>query len=276
MASAPARRWCFTVNNYTDDDCAKIAAWPVRYSVVGKERGGATSTPHLQGFVIWTGTKRLAACKLMHAAAHWEVAKGTNEQAADYCKKDGDFLEYGTMPKPAGETEQLRWKGALDSAKRGALEEIPEDILVRYYRTFKEIRKDFMSKPDDVDDVTGIWMWGPPGVGKSHKARVDYPGAYLKMQNKWWDGYQNEENVILDDFDSKELGHLLKIWADKYSFLAETKGGAIHIRPKKVVITSNHPIKNILWADVEMQHAIQRRFLEIHITQRADQPEGRV
>jgi hypothetical protein len=65
----------------------------------------------------------------------------------------------------------------------------------------------------------------------------------------------------MDDFDCGKLGHLLKIWADRYPFNAETKGGMLAIRPKKLVITSNYsPDDPKFEWDAEETAAIKRRF----------------
>lgn len=260
-----SRRWCFTLNNYTEEEYEALVKYEAVYKVIGKEVG-QQGTPHLQGFIILPRMFRLSAMKKISSRAHWEIARGTSEEAARYCKKDGDYVEQGECPLTPGLAEQTRWAEAKKRAREGDLDGVPADIYIRYYRTLKDIKKDHMAKPADADDVTGVWIWGRAGCGKSRKARTDYSNAYMKMQNKWWDGYQDEEYVILDDFDSKELGHLLKIWADRYPFVGETKGGAIYIRPKKFVVTSNYAPDDVKFGwDLDTQEAIKRRFTVIHM-----------
>lgn len=42
----------------------------------------------------------------------------------------------------------------------------------------------------DQDTTKGIWVVGPSGCGKSRTARECFPDAYMKLANKWWDGYK--------------------------------------------------------------------------------------
>lgn len=237
--------------------------------VIGQEVG-ELGTPHLQGYLYLYNAKSLRAVKVYNARAHWEVAKGNPDQNRAYCVKEGNYMEKGEIPmsqKRKGECEKERWDEALTLCKQGKLDDIPSDILFRYYRTCKEIKKDHMIKPDDANDVTGMWIYRPAGAGKSRLARDRYPNSYFKMANKWWDGYQGEESVIIDDIDPKHgvLGHHFKIWGDRYAFPAETKGGCIMIRPSKIIITSQyHPDQ--IWSDEETLAAIIRRYtlLQLH------------
>lgn len=107
-----SRRYCFTINNPTPADEQRLTTLGSTprsvYFVFGRERGTA-GTPHLQGFVIFSGSVRLAAAKaLIGDRAHLEPARGTSLQASDYCKKDGDFVELGTLPGP-GQGKRTDW-----------------------------------------------------------------------------------------------------------------------------------------------------------------------
>nr|WPR18784.1 MAG: hypothetical protein [Skomarfal virus 49] len=96
--SGQSTRWVFTLNNPTEDETLSSLPQCASYLVFGKEVG-ASGTPHLQGFIIFSERKRLRSVRqVVGARAHCEVAKGSSQQARDYCCKDGVFFEYGVCP----------------------------------------------------------------------------------------------------------------------------------------------------------------------------------
>lgn len=266
--TARSRNFCFTLNNYTDAHIASLAALTCKYIIYGKEVAPTTLTPHLQGFVVFSSMKTATQVRAL-IPGHITIATGTVEANVVYCSKDGQVTEHGTKPltqAQKGDTEIARYQAAWVNAKDGNYEEIPADIRIKCYRTLKEIAKDYMGKPVDAPDVTGLWIWGPSGVGKSRYVRDTYQDLYFKMANKWFCGYQQEKNVLIDDLDPShaKLAYHLKIWMDRYSFLAEHKGSSSHIRPDKIIITSQYSIEEV-FPDEPTREAIRRRCQVIHM-----------
>lgn len=275
-----SKHWCFTLNNYTMEEYNTFSLCEKEYLVMGKEMSAPrdptdanTATPHLQGYIVFVNRKRLAGVKKLSPRSHWEIKRGTPLEAATYCKKDGNFLEQGVLPETGpeagGKATHDKWLQAYEAAKRNALDLIEPKMLIQNYSSFKRIAQDNQFVPPDLTPgVKHEWYWGAPRTGKSRAARQNFPNAYDKPCNKWWDGYKNHEFVIIDDFDKshKCLGHHLKRWADIYSFPAEHKGHTFQIRPKTVVVTSNYHPSEIFDDDPILLAAILSRFNLVEFT----------
>lgn len=121
-----------------------------------------------------------------------------------------------------------------------------------------------MPPVDRLAGPCGVWITGLAGSGKTRAVLDQFPEAYPKPRSSWWDGYQGEEIVYVDDVDKYDvrLGGPLKLWADAYPFIAENKGGSKKIRPKRLVVTSQYRIEEI-WTDEETRAALLRRFVVI-------------
>lgn len=251
--------WVYTLNNYTVAESASLGDIPMVYHVWGYELSDS-GTPHIQGFIQFPKRMYLSGVKKYISRAHWEIMKGTPEQASDYCKKDGDFVEKGELCKQGKRNDLKQATSMIMSGTdvRTVAIQCPE-VFVRFGRGLRDLSL-FLQQPYNHNSVRGEWFVGRPGTGKSRQAR-EYPNVYLKAQNKWWDGYAGEETVVLDDLDKggECLGHYLKIWGDRYACTGETKGGTIHLRHHRIVVTSNFRMDQ-LW-DGEMLAAIQRRFI---------------
>lgn len=264
MSESRSRGWCVTVNNPTEEDelaafsCADIC----KYCVFGREVG-ESGTPHLQGYVYFDTLKSLNQVSMLFPRGHIEKQRGTCEQAAEYCKKDGDFFESGDIPMSdtdKGECGKQSIAERWELARSGRFTELPPEQIKAYeycHAKYTEVH--------DRDDLENIWIFGPSGCGKSRYVREHYPSFYNKGMNKWWDGYEHEDTVVLDDMDPKHgeyLGYFLKIWADHYAFNGEVKGGMLKCRPKRVIVTSQYPLE-IVFPDAVTQEALKRRFKQL-------------
>jgi len=282
-ATPRGRGWCFTLNNYSTDDLITLESIECQYMVYGKETAPTTGTQHIQGYVYWSTLKSFSQVKkALPNGSHISLARGNAQQNKDYCtKEDPKASERGDMPAApqsgGKEANQQRWQAAWDAATEGRTAEIPADIRLRYHSTLKRVREEALleegKRPQTEKQM--LWYYGPSGSGKSRKAREENPGAYLKMCNKWWDGYKGEPIIIIEDLDliHKVLCHHLKIWADRYSFRAEVKGGSMEIRPEQIIITSNWHPKDI-WTDERDLQPILRRFKVFKFTELGLAPEA--
>lgn len=152
-----SRRVCFTINNPTIEEIVLLDVHLdsdlVTYAVYGHELS-STGTPHLQGFAIYSAPTRLRSLSRDHfQRAHLEPARGTSQQARDYCKKDGDFREFGVFPDGGGRRNDLaaiiEWADEFQS-RTGAAARSPDVAIaqpVAYIRYPRLVRALFHRQP---------------------------------------------------------------------------------------------------------------------------------
>lgn len=266
MAEQRSKHWCFTVFVDSYDEAESLlqrARDKSEYLIFGREICPSTGRRHLQGYVAFKTRTKFSSCRNYIPGAHFERMRGSSAEAAEYCKKDGQYTEYGQLPSPTDAAGPF--KSAISLAKEGKIDEVADvypGIYLRYKRTLESMLK---FSDTDLSRSCGYWLYGPPRCGKDYGVRefAKEKGERLfnKPLNKWWDGYRNEENVLLSDVDpdnSKWLAYFLKIWSDRYVFTGEVKGGSIRIRPKRIFVTSNFKLEECFSG--ENLKAIKHRF----------------
>lgn len=235
----------------------------------GQQEIGEAGNLHWQLFVAFQKKVRRNTVLATVGNGHWELSR--SEHAEEYVWKeetrvDGTQFELGNrMFKRNSPSDWNRIRDLAKSNKVSTILDEEPEIAIKHYRTLKQIAVDFLQCPTNLPGPCGKWIYGPPGVGKSYWVREQWGSdLYIKAQNKWWDGYQGQKFVLLDDFDAKVLGHYLKIWTDAYAFTAETKGGTLQIRPNLFIITSNYKPEE-LFDDPILSEAISRRCQRIYM-----------
>lgn len=260
------------------------------YYVAGQEEGEKTGNPHMQCFFYFAKNIRQNKFLQMFTACYARIAKGTNKQAADYCKKGTNWSEYGVLPSDRsdnGKREKVKWEEVrqLVSTKESWVtdEKIPAHLmltgcnsLVKYRELSQQARK--------VEDLphggkVGLWLHGESRSGKSSLARREYPTFIDKMPNKWGNSELLTCDVtrpwIIEDVHpqhvrDENIGDLLKRWADVYAFTVEIKGSTVRVRPSRVIVTSNYAISEMGFDNRDLE-PLYLRFEEREVKRAADE-----
>lgn len=263
-----AKHWCFTINNYTDADIHKLNDFSLheqcKYIVYGKETG-ESGTKHLQGYVSLCSRLQLPKLReYISARGHFEISRGTPKQAADYCKKDGDFVEFGGLPERSGTRNDLQ--AVQTRIREGATrDEIRDEffgVYIKYPRSLDAYINDF--KPKRNWQTENIIFWGKTGKGKT-RAVYDYikeDEIYAHPGESWFDGYQGQSVVLFDDYNGSEfkLSYLLKL-LDRYPMQVPVKGGYVNWIPRHIYFTSNKdPNEWYSGCNEEQRNAFFRRI----------------
>ncbi|AYP28720.1 MAG: helicase [Cressdnaviricota sp.] len=259
------KNWFGTLNNYVREDIDALLVTKVKYLIVCEEVGPKNGVSHLHAVLCFDQTKSLKSLKTL-LGPRWNLCVCRSTDASiKYCKKDGKFQEVGNapiLPAAKGQMEKDRWSVALAATEVGVYDEVDPQIRLQFCRQLEWLEnKAKLAQAPSTTSCAMLWFYGSANTGKSHAARADFPGAFIKQHNKWWDGYTNQRFVILDDVEPgfcSSNASLFKMWADKYDFPAEVKGGSMKIRPEVIVVTSNYTILEC-FRDADLK-PILRRF----------------
>lgn len=248
------KNWCFTLNNYSEDDCERlqnlVGTYECVYVIFGKEVG-ESGTPHLQGFISFSKRTYLTEVKKrVSERCHLELARMVPE-SIEYCRKEGDFFEDGSIPVGQGKRSDI--DDFKNDVKSGMLnhKEIREKHSVVYakYKGFvmeyvvdntpakpipayqlHEWQTDLLEKlqhePDDrtiifIVDATGNngKTWFAHWYASKHKdCQVICPGKRADMAYI----LRTDIRVLILDAPRSKQGEFIQ-----YDFLEDVKNGYI-------------------------------------------------
>lgn len=259
------RNWCFTLNNYTEEDESFIRHLEynkqVKYLIVGKEKG-EQGTPHLQGFIVYHNVKKFNEVKkFLGERYHIEQCQGSIEQNIAYCSKDDEYIELGERPKKKGARTDI------EKVKEQIKNHVPIDEVINSATSYQSARHaellfKYQSQPKP-QKRTIKWYYGPTGTGKTRQAIEESEDNYYITMNtlKWWDGYTGQKYIIVDDFrkDFCTFHELLRI-LDRYPYRVNIKGSSLWLQPttEYIIITSAYHPKDVYNTREDVEQLLRR------------------
>ena len=139
---------------------------------------------------------------------------------------------------------------AVETLEKEGLEACVEKhptTYVQYSRGLEKLDHRYQTKRLKTKhrNVEVIVCWGDPGSGKSYWGQNYLPESTfsLPVANKggvtWFDGYEGEKVLLMEDFTGKVDYRNLLQYLDNYPLQVQVKGGYVWAQWEVVIITSN-------------------------------------
>lgn len=278
-----SRRWTFTI--FTEDDPTNVHRLlketldDNRGIALQQEKCPTTGRTHIQGYAEFTKPKRFSTLqKQMPQGSHLEPARGNRQHNITYVSKDATRLSDPIIdPILLESTTQGRRSDLVDIGKQIAdgdvdlleLADSRPDIILKYPRGLNALRDIALRKRQSTwRNVTTTVYYGSAGTGKTRKA-CDQPNTFIldvaNNDNLWFDGYNGENVLVIDDFYGWIKHHTLLRILDGHPYRCPIKGAFVPACWTEVYITSNtHPrnwYKSISW---EENKPLRRRLKHIY------------
>ena len=261
------RAWCFTIANYTSSDwfAVRHVFTKVKYGVCGEEICPKTKTPHLQGYAHFHNALSMKAVSKMLTRANLRVADGDDTHNQIYCSKDNtNVLEVGEVSVGQGSRTDIKQVAQLIKNGEVSITDVMFDfpeIYVKYSRALEKMFLATMKSRDNPPEVH--WLWGLAGTGKSRFVWDTYgkENVFTKDGTMWWDGYNQDKVILIDDFDNMIPYRTLLRILDRYPYQGQVKGAYVQINSPLIYITAEHP-PTYFWNDNELAQ-VQRRLTSV-------------
>lgn len=263
-------------------DLPKLQNGPWDYILAGRETCPKTKREHWQCWfhlktqrywgpvkedvVQWFGTKEL----------HLEPMTKSIKENDDYCRKDGDWYEWGLKPQQGkrSDLDSLAQNLMAGATTVEAVALTEPETYHQYGRTLEKIQDLALRKKYRTEMTEGIWIWGATGTGKSHMAYKDYnPETHYVWPNDggWWDGYSGQAIVIINDFRGEIPYNQMLQMIDKWPFCVRRRGREpFPFLAHKVIITSSLSPEAVYHrrdAEDSLEQLL-RRIQVIHLSER--------
>lgn len=237
-----------------------------RYVLMAQEVCPKTQQIHIHVYCETKDPSTLKEMKQRFGGKTTHVERTKDIQAyIQYCKKDGNFLEYGKISTQGQRNDLNDIKDKID--KGATVKEIADQNFGQWCRNYRAIdRYMTMVKKEKRQQPELIIIYGKTGTGKTTLAEQLCGDIFYKKapQHQYWDGYIDQECIIIDEFDSGiPINELLSITSHGFHQF-NIKGSTVECRAKKIVIVSNfHPDQWYPMIPKTQRDALYRRVTKL-------------